>query len=172
MKMKNKLYRSILATVVALSVVAGLGFAGLLQYYGKVVGTATVGQSVRLVNPDTGEEMECTNGDYSKCTYDWKIGNIVASETVKKIFTLRNYGKQNAPISFGVTVNPSDQGVEVKVTGVAEENGNEVCQGDAPSKVPPATDAGPGTAEFCVVVTSNIATIPDDYTVTVGIKPL
>ena len=167
-KMKN-IYKSLLTTVIALSLVASLGIAGLLSYYGKVVGTATVEQSVRLVVD--GREYQCTGGDYTKCTYNWQIGNIVASETVEKIFTLKNYGKENAPISFEVNVTPSDQGVDVEVTGVTTgENGSNVCSGDAPSQVPSAGGSGPGTVEFCVKVTSNIATVPDNYEVTVNVK--
>jgi len=72
--------KTITATILGLLVLAGLGIAGLLSYYGKVVGTATVSQSVRL---DGKQCTETTNGGLA-CdlteTFDIVAGNTYYTE--------------------------------------------------------------------------------------------
>jgi hypothetical protein len=166
----KKFFKSLPVIVIALVALSGLAIAGLLSYYGKVVGTATVQQSVRLVNPDTNQDYQCTGGNYDSCKYDWRIGDIVAGSSGYKIFTLKNYAPSAASISFEVSVTPQG-GVTAEVTGVSTNGGTTTCEGNAPNTVPAAgSDGSPGVAQFCVKYTSDLTATPETYTITVGIK--
>jgi len=161
----------LLAMFLAVGLLAVLGIAGALIYYGKVVGQVTLKQAVVLVNPDNNNEIPCTNGDYNACTYSKSFSNVVAGSSVTiGPIEIRNYYSQEVSIRFETSVTPDPQGVTVRVTGY-DENSKE-CKGNAPSSVPaPQQGQSYGSTKFCVKIDFDVKTVPTTYTVTVGVKP-
>jgi hypothetical protein len=157
----NLIYRLVPVTIVTLSILAGLGIAGLLSYYGKVVGTSGVSQSVRLVIGDN--EYQCTTPE--ACTVNEEYSDIVAGSTITKIYTLKNYASTDAPISISVEVSPENQGVTADVFA------SDCSNNTAPTSVPAASEDVPGTVGFCVKVDSALATVPATYTIITTVAP-
>jgi len=85
MKKSAKFFgKSLLALVLGVIAVAGLGIAGLLSYYGKVVGTATVSQGVVLeVYGDGGSLLARAQGDGSPISLS---ADVVAGSTLDTFY--------------------------------------------------------------------------------------
>ena len=173
-KMKN-LYKSLLSTVIALSLVAGLGIAGLLQYYGKVVGTATVSQSVQ-VSADGVTWLTCIGATGEGCTiedtYFTTAGNTQYNEY---------YIKNNAEINASIKIDDEDTPEEVEMLEVAvvdlDTNCSELGDEDysnikGPGNEPVSTSLDAGeTKKICEKVKFAINTQAGDYNVTIAVSP-
>jgi hypothetical protein len=106
--------KSLLALALGIIAVAGLAVAGLLSYYGKVVGTATVSQSVQ-VSSDGNNWLTCTGTAGEGCTISDTF-NVIAGNTEYKTY----YVKNNAGVA--ATIKIDDDGStpsEVEELGVA-----------------------------------------------------
>ena len=90
MKKSAKFFgKSLLALALGIIAVAGLGIAGLLNYYGKVVGTATVSQGVVLeVYDDNGNQLARAEGDGTHITLS---ADVIAGSTLDTFY----YGEDN-----------------------------------------------------------------------------
>jgi hypothetical protein len=109
MKKSAKFFgKSLLALALGVIAVAGLAVAGLLSYYGKVVGTANVAQSL-LVDGNT----------YSQEVKD-NLGNIVAGESYIKEHYLKNQATQEGVVAKAKLTpdDPSTTDVEKYPDGV------------------------------------------------------
>jgi hypothetical protein len=160
--------------VTAIFAVSALAMAGLLTYYAKVVGTVEVRQSVRLVDPQTKQELVCSDTNGNGCTLNVNVlGSIVAGDTTYfGPYEIRNYASVEAPIDFEVKVKEGDQeaeGVNARIVGANEEGCYENAQ--VPSSVPQKSNDEPGKVYFCVEVTSKLNALAGNYTVTVTVKP-
>jgi len=85
MKKSAKLFgKSLLALALGIIAVAGLGIAGLLTYYGQVVGTATVSQGVVLeVYYNEGNQLASAQGDGTPITLS---AEVVAGSTLDTFY--------------------------------------------------------------------------------------
>jgi Ca2+-binding RTX toxin-like protein len=99
MKKSAKFFgKSLLALALGIIAVAGLAVAGLLSYYGRVVGTVTVNQSL-VISSDGSIWKECTRGDYSQCTVTYS--GITAIAGNEQDFNNTFYLKNNANPTSG-----------------------------------------------------------------------
>jgi hypothetical protein len=168
MKKSAKFFgKSLLALALGVIAVAGLAVAGLLSFYGKVVGTATVEQSVRLVDPSTDQELICQDSKGTGCTVtSYNYLTIVAGNTQNAgPFELRNYASNdvNVNIQAEVTSGPEGTGgVTVTVVGV-DSNGACSDTASAPTSVPGKGTSQYGVAKFCLKISSQPNAIPGDY---------
>jgi hypothetical protein len=88
--------RSIPAVAIALIAIAALASAGWLSYYGMLVGTAEVHQSVKL------NGLECTGGNYENCKISYTVGSsaVAGSTYVDGPFNLKNDAQIPATVKF------------------------------------------------------------------------
>jgi hypothetical protein len=166
--------KSLLALALGIIVVAGLAVAGLLSYYGKVVGTATVSQSVRLVDPTNGDELVCQDSQGSGCTVsNYQYLTIVAGDTgYTGPFELRNYASSDVSVNIQATVTNGPggtDGITVTVTGV-DENGECSDNVNAPTSVPGRSSNSYGVAKFCLKVSSQPNAIAGSYGITTTVS--
>ncbi|MFH7880423.1 MAG: hypothetical protein QXI09_00210 [Candidatus Aenigmatarchaeota archaeon] len=190
----NKLnWGVVLATMIVLSVLAGLGIAGLLTYYGRAVGTATVQQSVKL--SDYGSD----NQQIQEIDYKGEINfysEIVAGDELVngkdssnnaeiKYFRVKNYASQSsASIIVGIdNDNNNEVDNETNLDAAIESvkfveyisgscTDNEIGSGIEEGKVGRRLEleAG-GEKDFCIKIKFKINAEPGNYTYTVKVLP-
>jgi len=84
MKKSAKFFgKSLLALALGIIAVAGLGIAGLLSYYGRIVGTATVSQGVVLEVYDDGNRLARAQGDGTPITLS---AEVIAGSTLDTFY--------------------------------------------------------------------------------------
>jgi len=95
MKKSAKFFgKSLLALALGIIAVAGLGIAGLLSYYGKVVGTAKVSQGVVLEVYGDGENLPArAEGDGTPIELS---AEVIAGSTLDTFY----YGEDNKEVSY------------------------------------------------------------------------
>jgi hypothetical protein len=108
--------RSIPAVAIALIAIAALASAGLLSYYGMLVGTATVAQSVKL-------DGKTCNADYSACTIEYTVGaspTLAGSNYINGPYALTNDAEVPATVKLVTDQQPADLWVDTlgKVNGI------------------------------------------------------
>jgi hypothetical protein len=176
--MKMKVFgRTVPAVAIALVAMAALASAELLSYYGKVVGTATVQQSVILRAYDSnnnkiGESTPQQNANPAELTC---TGSVTAGDTLTNCqisssnvayFALENTATSaTATVSLSGSINPSDISTGVKF--VTYENG--VCTSTEITQ--PQTISHGESLKFCVLVPTNVNAQPTTATITVTATP-
>jgi hypothetical protein len=110
--------KQIPAVLLALVAIAGLASAGLLSFYGKAIGTATVQQSVQV------NDASCTTDE--ACTSEYSISPVGGSEVVVKSVTqpdsvitgtalkIKNTASTQASIKLTVSYSPDGDGITTK----------------------------------------------------------
>jgi hypothetical protein len=173
MKKSAKFFgKSLLALALGIIAVAGLAVAGLLSYYGKVVGTVTVHQSVILRAYDSnnnklGESTPTSDGNPADLTC---TGSVTAGDTLTNCqissssvayFALENTAQTaTATVTLSGSVSPNDISDGVKF--VTYENGCTNTQITGPQTI----NAG-GSLKFCVLVPTKVNAQPTTATITV-----
>jgi len=148
----------ILLTIIAIT---SLASAALLSYYGEVVGTATIEQSVKIDGKIWNQTIEETITGVAGNTYATKhtITNDASQEAQISIVTVSKTGPENYdPEGAGVTVSYGSPGQDGECG-----DGND---GPAPTSVP----AG-GSVDFCIYYEFAINAYPGTYTVTTEVQP-
>jgi len=95
--------KQIPAVLIALVAIAGLASAGLLSYYGKVVGTATVSQSVQ-VSLNGQDWKQCTEAGACDLTF---TVNPVAGDPITQTVYVENTANAQANVKLDTTC-PTD----------------------------------------------------------------
>jgi len=98
--------RTVPAMVLALIVLAGLGSAGLLAYYGMITGTAIVEQSVKVDGKSVPDSLAIS--------YD--ASGVAGSTVIEGPHTLTNNANVEAPIIIETTYDPDGVGISTKYT--------------------------------------------------------
>ena len=111
---KIKIFGKIPVTLIAILLASGLATAGVLTYYAKIVGTATVRQSVRL-SEDGNTWLECPN-----CRITWEYNGPAGATVVKGPYYLKNFAGVPATVKFETSCHNSTPDV-----GMSEEQ----CEG-------------------------------------------
>ncbi len=170
----KKFFKSLPVIVIALVALSGLAIAGLLSYYGKVVGTATVEQSVRIDDKPYTQEITET------------IRDAVAGNTYYGgLHTLKNFGGQSAPITVTTSLKTGPAGaelgsgkdVEVRYVYADNDAGTYNCQFESGDEITPINWSEVSPLEqneevhFCIEYKFNIAAIPGDYEITTTVSP-
>jgi hypothetical protein len=176
MKKSAKFFgKSLLALALGVIAVAGLAVAGLLSYYGKVVGTVTVSQSVILRAYDSngnklGESTPTSNGNPADLTC---TGSVTAGDTLTNCqisssnvayFALENTAQTaTATVSLSGLIDPSDISTGVKF--VTYDESNKSCT-DNEITGSQTINAG-GNLKFCIRVPTKVNAQPTTATITV-----
>jgi len=175
--------KQIPAVLLALVAMTALASAGLLSYYGKAVGTATVSQSVKLSATD-GINTVTAEGDGAAIPFDI---NVFAGDPFKNgLADLDNDGDKDDQITYFELSNDASASANVKIPIISKdidgdgkeellnvdlvtyENGactttsldSEITDGTYDVIVPAK---GKGTVQFCVVGTFKLNTKPGTY---------
>lgn len=99
--------RVIPATVLALIVMAGLGSAGLLTYYGMITGTATIEQSVKVDGESVKESLALS--------YD--ASGVAGNTVVDGPHSLTNDADVPATVDFETIYSPDGDGITTEYVG-------------------------------------------------------
>ena len=107
--------KSIPAMVIALLLMGGLASAGLLAYYGSIVTTVEVHQSIKLSN-DGKTWLQCTPG-YEQCTIEdsWIPEESPGGEKFCKKYWLKNQMSVEGTVDFDTTCTPDCDGIETHI---------------------------------------------------------
>jgi len=98
-KKASSVTAKLLAMFLAIGLLAVLGTAGLLSYYGKVVGTVTVQQSVQISQDGT-NWMSCNNNNVENCKVTYSGLNVVAGSLQNITQTLYIRNNANQQVTF------------------------------------------------------------------------
>lgn len=185
--------RQISALVLGLVLMGALASAGLLTYYGMAVGTASVSQSVTLSsrasdgsvittsgNSESGASIEYYNDVVAGNSYINGKDTVGTSDTGDDVeiayFTLDNAAGTDASVNLYTTVEDPNgdeitPGSDEAITDVkyVEYTSSEGCTSNeiSSSVTVPASDQ----KAFCVKVSTNLAAIPGQYTITTKAQP-
>lgn len=164
--------RKISAALLGLVIVAGLAMAGLLNYYGQVVGTATVSQSVQ-VSENNEKWLTCSGSNGEGCKIEDSF-SVTAGDTVYREYYVRNNAEVNATIKIDDINTPE----EVNELAVAIVNVGTQCNGEGVSYTSllgenylQVTLESNETKKICEKVTFKINTLAGNYPITIGISP-
>jgi len=182
--------KTITATILGLLVLTGLGIAGLLSYYGKAVGTATIKQSVLVKAVDTNENeyffrsYDTEGNSYCPATpcYDGFGIEVTAGETstngVIDSATIDYFEIENT--ASGVTTK-----VKVDIPELEDMCGSEITEAgldtdgdgtidkylcDTNGYTPVALE-DLGSQEFDLIIEWAINTAPTSYILTLQVAP-
>jgi len=162
----------ILGTLIAV----GLASAALLSYYGIVVGTATVSQSVQISEDQT-NWLTCTNETGGGCTLEDQIEGVAGSDIYAEY-----YIKNDADYDAAIVIDDYDTPIEVEELEVAvvedlsancslvTEYHDILGSPESPASYPTIIPAGE-TMKICEHVKFKINTLAGDYTITLNISP-
>jgi hypothetical protein len=173
MKKSAKFFgKSLLALALGIIAVAGLAVAGLLSYYGKVVGTVTVSQSVQ-VSQDGNNWLTCTDVGGGGCTIT-ETFSVVAGDIVYRTYYVRN----NAAVDANINIDDESTPSEVEELGVAVVGTDTTCD-DSVTYTNVLGAAGPlsstlssgQTKKICEKVKFRINTLASNYDVTLKVVP-
>jgi len=174
MKKSAKFFgKSLLALALGVIAVAGLAVAGLLNYYGKVVGTVTVSQSVQ-VSKDGDTWLTCSGTEGEGCTISDTF-NVVAGDTVYRTY----YVKNNAGVDANINIDDESTPSEVEELGVAVVDTGTNCDDASVTYTNVLGAAGPlsstlssgQTKQICEKVKFRINTLASNYDVTLKVVP-
>jgi hypothetical protein len=173
MKKSAKFFgKSLLALALGIIALSGLAVAGLLSYYGKVVGTVTVSQSVQ-VSKDGTTWLTCTGTAGEGCTISDAFG-VVAGNTVYRAYYVRN----NAQVEATIEIDDESTPAVVKELKVAVVDTDTNCDVSVTytnvlgAAGPLSVTLGQGeTKKICGKVTFEINTLAGNYGVTLKVVP-
>jgi len=165
--------KSLLALVLGIIAVAGLAVAGLLRFYGKVVGTATVTQSVQ-VSSDNNNWLTCSDTTGGGCTITDTF-SVVAGNTAYRTY----YVKNNAGVSAGIKIDDESTPGEVEELYVAVVDTGTDCKSEGVSYTNILGEEGPlseildpgATKKICEKVKFKINTLEGSYDVKLTVIP-
>jgi hypothetical protein len=190
MKKSAKFFgKSLLALVLGIIAVAGLAVAGLLNYYGKVVGTAKVQQSVVVKaisgsteylfkSYDSNGNSYCPNTNcYDSFTIEAKAGESSTNGKIDSSTTIDRFEIENrAATSTNVEVEIPEMsnlcGKEITSAGLdTNEDGNIDQYLCIQGNYTPVRLSGLGTEDFNLIISWAINAAPTSYTFTLQVAP-
>jgi len=154
----------------------GLASAALLQYYGVVVGKATISQSVQI-SKDQNNWLTCTDESGGGCTLEDQISGVAGSDIYAEY-----YIKNDADYDAAIVIDDYDTPIEVEKLEVAVvEDLSADCSlvtdyydilgsPESPASYPTIIPAGK-TMKICEHVKFKINTLAGDYTITLNVSP-
>lgn len=159
--------KQVSAIVLGLLVMAGLASAGLISYYGMVVGTATVTQSVKL------DDQTCIDASGGDCTATDTF-TTVGGDTIYKKYKLTNDASVSADVQ--ISYEPTDDAYTVGYVVVEVEDQDAYdaldCseQSFTDSTIDTTLEAGKMYA-FCTAYQFAINALANEYAITTSIVP-
>jgi CheY-specific phosphatase CheX len=156
--------KSLLALVLGVIAVAGLAVAGLLSYYGKVVGTATVSQSVRV--------NDCQIDSTHTCELPETINVVAGNSGYSGPYTIKNYATSEAPIKITCpdVIEGDKTVIDTKCVLLASETdcSSATGYGDGPITDRLASEA---TKYLCIQYNPVINAAKGSYEITTVVEP-
>jgi hypothetical protein len=164
--------KSLLALALGIIAVAGLAVAGLLSFYGKVVGTATVSQSVQ-VSEDGDNWLTCSDTNGGGCTITDTF-NVIAGNTEYRTYYVKNNAGVAATIKIDdvSTLEVVDE-LGVAVVGTGTDCDESVTYTDILGSAGPlSVTLNPGEEKkICEKVKFKINTLAGTYEVVLTVAP-
>jgi hypothetical protein len=164
--------KTIPAAALALLALAGVAMAGLLNFYGKAVGAATVSQSVQ-VSSDGTSWLTCTDVIGGDCTITDTFSPVAGDREFRTY-----YIKNDAAVSADVNIDDDSTPPEVDELGAAVVSTATTCDGSVSytdikgGAGPLSVSIGSGdTNKICVKVKFKINTMAGSYTITTTVAP-